>query len=116
MQLSPTLQVVHVVLTLDCGGLERVVAALARAGRPLGQRIAVVCLERPGMLAAQVESAGARVYCVHKRPGLRFETTARIEAVFRDSAPDAVHSHHIGAPIYSSPAGRRSGGPGVGPT
>ena len=58
---ATTIRVVHVVLSLDIGGLERIVADLVRVGRALGQIPSVICLERPGTLAAQVESPrGAR--------------------------------------------------------
>ena len=37
------LRVTHVVLSLDFGGLERVVLSLARAGRGLAQDVSLLC-------------------------------------------------------------------------
>ncbi len=104
---AKTIRVVHVVLSLDIGGLERIVADLVRVGRALGQNPSVICLERPGTLAAQVESLGVPVLCAGKPPGLRLETIGRIRELLRQSKPDVVHTHQIGALIYTGPAARR---------
>ena len=110
---ATTIRVVHVVLSLDIGGLERIVADLVRVGRVLGQIPSVICLERPGTLAAQVESLGVPVLCAGKPPGLRLETIGRIHELLRQSKPDVVHTHQIGALIYAGPAARREGVPVV---
>src|SRR5947209_1897060 len=67
------LYVTHAVLSLDCGGLERVVVDLARHGSKHGQQVSVLCLERPGLLAPQVERLGVRVVCLNKPPGVCWE-------------------------------------------
>ena len=41
------LRVAHVVLSLDVGGLERMVLDLVRQGRQFGQRPVIVCSELP---------------------------------------------------------------------
>ena len=103
------MKVAHVVLSMDVGGLERVVLDLVRRGRPLGQDAAVVCLERPGTLAPQVEAAGAEVRCVGKPPGRRPETVGLLRDLFEELSPDVVHTHQIGALYYAGPASRRAG-------
>jgi hypothetical protein len=65
------LRVTHVVLALDCGGMERVVLDLVREGKTLGQEPSVLCLERPGALAAQVEALGVPVVSLGKGPGVK---------------------------------------------
>src|SRR5262245_60297357 len=67
---TSSLSVTHVVDSLECGGLERVVVALVREGCRRGQKVDVVCLERPGALAPEAQRLGARVVCLHKAPGL----------------------------------------------
>ncbi|MBV8236523.1 MAG: glycosyltransferase [Acidimicrobiia bacterium] len=104
--MSGTLNVTHVVLSLDCGGLERIVLDLAHKGPELGQRVSVICLERPGTLAPQVEEAGARVLCLNKPPGRRPETVDRVGGALRQLRPDVVHTHQIGALFYTGPAAR----------
>jgi glycosyltransferase involved in cell wall biosynthesis len=110
---SEGLHVIHVVLSLDFGGLERVVLGLVRGGIALGQHVDVVCLERPGTLAGQAEALGARVLCLNKPPGLCWELVRRLETLFAARRPDVVHTHQIGALLYAGPAARRAGVPAV---
>ncbi|HVJ82783.1 MAG TPA: hypothetical protein VNC50_17065, partial [Planctomycetia bacterium] len=56
-----SLHVVHGVLSLDVGGLERIVLNLVIAARAAGRRASVICIERPGTLALAVEQAGGAV-------------------------------------------------------
>ncbi|HEV3166317.1 MAG TPA: glycosyltransferase [Isosphaeraceae bacterium] len=100
------LHVVHVVLSLDVGGLERNVLNQVVHGRGTGQRVSTVCLEQPGALAPQVEAAGAVVICMQKRPGIRPGMISQLIRVFRDLSPDVVHTHQIGTLLYSGPAAR----------
>ena len=101
---SERLNVTHVVLSLDVGGLERNVVNQIREGEKLGQRVSIVCIERPGTLAAKAESLGARLVSLDKRPGLRPRIIARLRASFRELRPDVVHTHQIGPLLYTGPA------------
>jgi glycosyltransferase involved in cell wall biosynthesis len=101
------LRVTHVVLSLDFGGLERVVLSLAGAGRGLGQDVSVLCLERPGSLAPEVEAMGTPLACVWKQPGLRWDTTDRVREVLRKFRPDVLHTHQMTALLYAGRAARR---------
>ncbi len=107
------LRVTHVVLSMELGGLESIVLDLVREGRRAGQSVAVVCLERPGVLAEQVEAQGGRLACIHKPPGIRLEVFGRLGRLFRELRPDVVHTHQIGALFYAGPAARRAGVPVV---
>jgi glycosyltransferase involved in cell wall biosynthesis len=107
------LKVIHVVLSLDIGGLEHIVLDLVGAGQKCGQDVAVLCLERPGALAPRVEALGVPVPCVHKRPGLKLGTVGRVKSILRELDPDVVHTHQIGALFYAGPAARRAGVPVV---
>ncbi len=103
------LRVVHAVLSLDCGGLERVVVDLARIGRKRGQEVSVLCLERPGALCAQAEQAGAHVVCLDKAPGLRWRRAACAQAALEELRPDVLHTHQVGALLHIGRAARRAG-------
>ena len=98
------LRVVHVVLSLDVGGLERNVINQVREGQALGQEVSVVCVTQPGTLASQVESLGGRLFCLDKRPGITLDTISRIRNLFRAMKPDIVHTHQIGTLFYAGPA------------
>jgi glycosyltransferase involved in cell wall biosynthesis len=103
-------KVLHVVLSLDCGGLERVVINLVREGQQLGQAVHVLCLERAGVFGGEVEALHAGPICLHKRPGVRLEMIGRIRRVIRRLEPDVVHTHQIGALFYAGPASRSVNG------
>lgn len=107
------MKVAHVVLSMDVGGLERVVLELVRCGRPLDQEVAVICLERTGALATMAEAVGAEVLCMGKPPGRRPETVARLRHTFERLRPDVVHTHQIGALYYAGRAASLSGVPGI---
>jgi glycosyltransferase involved in cell wall biosynthesis len=101
------LKVTHVVLALDTGGLERIVVDLVRTGRAHGLEPSVICLERPGTLAGQVEGLGTPLLCADKPPGLHLRTVRRVRELLRQLKPDVVHTHQIGALFYAGPAARR---------
>jgi glycosyltransferase involved in cell wall biosynthesis len=96
---------------MDVGGLERNVLNQVREGRRLGQRVSVLCLERPGALARQVEELGGRLLCVEKRPGLRPATAFRVGAALRLLRPRVVHTHQITSLLYAGAAARSLGVP-----
>lgn len=97
----------HVVLSLDVGGLERVVATLARAQREAGARVSVYCLDRPGALAAPLPDAGVPVHTVG-RGGRGFDLGAmlRLARLLRADRVRVVHCHNHGALVYGALAAR----------
>jgi sugar transferase (PEP-CTERM/EpsH1 system associated) len=109
-----SLRVVHVVLSLDCGGLEHVVLDLVRGGLEIGQKVSVICLEHKGVLAEQLEAAGVAVHSCEKRPGLHIRKLRRsLRRRFVEIRPDVVHTHQIGALFYAGPAAKSVGSPVV---
>lgn len=104
------LHIVHVVLSMDCGGLEHVVLALSKQAMSEGHKVSVVCLERPGQLADRAESLGASVHCLGKRPGVRLSLVGKLRRLFEEISPDVVHTHQVGALFYAGPAARRAAG------
>jgi glycosyltransferase involved in cell wall biosynthesis len=97
----------HVVLSLDVGGLERVVATLARAQRESGAHVSVFCLDRPGALAGPLPAAGVPVHTVG-RGGRGFDVGAmlRLARMLRADGVRVVHCHNHGALVYGALAAR----------
>jgi sugar transferase (PEP-CTERM/EpsH1 system associated) len=110
---AAALRVVHVVLTLDVGGLERNVVNQVREGQKLGQQVSIVCLERPGTLAGQVEALGGRVVSLNKRPGLRPGMILQARRALCELRPDVVHSHQLATLLYGGAAATSLGVPVV---
>lgn len=104
--MSVGLKVTHVVLSLDVGGLERNVVNQVREGRALGQSVSVICLERLGVLASQVEKLGGDVVCVDKKPGIQIPLIGKLRSVLRDLNPNVIHTHQIPTLFYAGLASR----------
>jgi glycosyltransferase involved in cell wall biosynthesis len=103
------LSVVHVVLSMDAGGLERIVLDLLSEAPHLNQRASVLCLERPGAWAEAAQSLGAAVVCANKPPGFHPRLIGRLTHTLADLRPDVLHTHQVGAMFYAAPAARRAG-------
>jgi glycosyltransferase involved in cell wall biosynthesis len=103
------LKVLHCVLSLDVGGLERIVVDLVRIGRRSGLDVNVLCLERPGLLAPEATAQGASVFCLNKPAGIIPETVNRAAEYLSQTAPDVIHAHQVGALWYVGQAARRAG-------
>ena len=103
------LHIAHGVLTLDVGGLERIVLDLVRVGRRQGHRVSVVCLERPGTLGPAAEAEGAIVVSLNKPPGRPPELVTKATGALGDLRPDVIHTHAVGALWYLGPAARALG-------
>ena len=111
--MAGTLRVVHVALSLGCGGLERLILDLVREGRALGQDVSVLCLDEPGVLADEARRLGASVACLHKGYGLRLGVVRQLRAFLLRERPDVVHTHQIGALFYAGPAAALAHAPAV---
>ncbi|HUR52606.1 MAG TPA: glycosyltransferase, partial [Gemmataceae bacterium] len=109
--MSAPLHVVHGVLTLDVGGLERIVLSLAREGRLRGHRVSIVCVEAPGQLADEVKAAGAEVVALGKPPGRLPAYIQKAKSLFDQLTPDVIHTHQIGAAWYLGRAAKSAGLP-----
>jgi glycosyltransferase involved in cell wall biosynthesis len=110
---SRQLHVVHVVLSLNVGGLERNVVNQVREGQKLGQKVSIVCLDEPGVLAPRVEAMGARVVTLGRLPGLRPAMILRTRKALAALRPDVVHTHQIATLLYGAAAAKLLGVPVV---
>lgn len=108
-------RVLHVATTLDRGGAEHALLALAgafrRGSRAERWRLDVVYLKGPGELADAFTSLGVTVHALGVA-GLRAALArSRLAAVVRAVRPDVVHSHLFKADVLAaSVLGRRRPG------
>ena len=94
------MRILHVVNSLEPGGMENGVVNMARALEPRGHEIHIACLERPGQFAERLPSP-ARVYVLGKSGGFSAGAAARLARLIARVQPHVVHSHNLGALIYS---------------
>lgn len=108
---SPNLRILHGAISLDVGGLERIVLDLARRGTTRGHTVSALCLERTGTLAGELQSAGIAVTALRKAPGITPELVDAIERHLEVTKPDVIHTHQVGPLWYIGRAAARLGIP-----
>ena len=96
------MKILHVVESLERGGLERVVISLALAQRDAGHDVEVNCLFREGLLAAELRAAGVALRCAAKRSGIDLPALRRLRAHARDMNAAMVHSHNAVSNYYAA--------------
>ncbi|HVQ16892.1 MAG TPA: glycosyltransferase [Vicinamibacterales bacterium] len=107
---SSPLTVVHVVASLDIGGLERVVFDLVTHADRSRVTPRVVCLEHTGDLAPRFVAAGVRVDCLPRTTGMT-RRILRLARFLRDSGADVMHAHNVKAHLHGALAARLAGVP-----
>ena len=94
-------KVLHVVLSLEPGGLENGLVNVARALNPDEFTLDVCCLEQAGQFAQRLP-ATSKVYVLAKRSGFSSRAVFDLARVIRASNADVVHTHNLGNLIYAS--------------
>ena len=89
-----TVRVLHVVHSLQVGGLEQGVVNVIR-GAPPHQHHTVVCMTTDGPLRDRLP-AGTAVHMLGKRPGHDLAMLWRLGRLLRQLRPDVVHSRNWG--------------------
>ena len=107
------LRIVHLVASLEIGGLERLVVDLAAEQRRSGHDVAICCLYQLGPFSSDAEAAGIPVTCFHKTDGVSPATFFRLARKLRQSAPDVVHTHNSLVHHYGALAAKLAGVPVV---
>src|SRR5580704_11619851 len=107
-RLSP-MRIVHLVASLEIGGLERLVVDLAREQRQSGHEVSICCLYRRGPFAEDAEAAGIPVTCFNKTDGIHPGVFFRLSQKLRQSPPDVVHTHNTLVHHYGALAAKLAG-------
>jgi glycosyltransferase involved in cell wall biosynthesis len=107
---SRPLNVVHVVASLDVGGLERVVLDVVTHADRTRVAPRVICLDRLGAWASRLSDAGIPVECVPRADGWMPGRILRLARLLRASAADVVHTHNVKSHLHGALAARLGGG------
>jgi glycosyltransferase involved in cell wall biosynthesis len=92
------IRVVHLVIALEIGGLEMVVANLARQ---IGRRfeLRIVCLEGLGPIATRLEHSGVAVECIGTPDTSVVSSVLTLRRRLQALRPDLLHTHNEKAHI-----------------
>lgn len=100
------LRVAHVVLQLDKGGMEKLLAEFARHADRSRFDLRFVSLSSRGSVAAEIEACGSPVTALEEPPGIRPGMVMRLARLFREWKADVVHMHNTKPLFYAAPAAR----------
>jgi glycosyltransferase involved in cell wall biosynthesis len=98
------LRIMHVVESLDRGGLERVVCDLVLEQKRQGHAVEVFCIFSPGAFAPELRDAGINVSSAGKTRGPDLATLLALRAAVRRSGARVIHTHNPVANYYSCAA------------
>jgi glycosyltransferase involved in cell wall biosynthesis len=97
---SGQIRILHVVLSLEPGGMENGLVNVAQSLDPAEFEVHVACLERGGDFVERLpEPSLARV--LDKPPPFSARTVYRLAQQLRSVRPQVVHSHNLGPLIYA---------------
>jgi glycosyltransferase involved in cell wall biosynthesis len=99
-------RVVHVALSLDVGGTERLIIEMVKRLAP--RSAAVCCLDAPGSWATVLTDLGIPVVALHRKPGFRPSLALQLAAVAARFRANVIHCHHYSPFVYGQLAALRS--------
>ena len=92
--------VLHLVYSLDVGGLETLLVDCINRMPPEKYRHAVVCLTRYSDFAQRITQPGVELFALHKPPGLGLGTHLAFWKLARRLRPAIVHTYNLSALEY----------------
>ena len=95
------IRVLHVVNSLEPGGMENGVVNVASRLDPAAFQVQVCCLERVGKFAARLPGH-VPVQVLNKQPGFSVWTVFSLARVIAQFGPSVLHTHNLGPLIYAS--------------
>jgi glycosyltransferase involved in cell wall biosynthesis len=95
------MRVVHVVFSLDAGGMENGIVNLVNGLEPAGFESHVFCIDRPGAFASRL-TRPERVCTYGRRSGFSTGAVLALGRQLRRLRPHLIHSHNLGPLIYSA--------------
>jgi len=106
------MNILHVINSLQCGGLEKVTIDLSMGLRERGHHVIVCCLEGLGDLYKD-DLGGVEVISLNKKPGLDLRLPFRLAMRARRNKTDVIHTHNPGPLVYGTIAGKLAHVPAI---
>jgi glycosyltransferase involved in cell wall biosynthesis len=95
------MRILHVVFSLEPGGMENGVANVTRALEARGHEIHVCCLAHGGKFVERFDRP-ERIHILGKSEGVSLAAVMRLGSQIRRVSPDIIHTHNFGPLIYTS--------------
>jgi glycosyltransferase involved in cell wall biosynthesis len=100
MSASP-LKILHLVISLEPGGMENGVVNLSNSLDPMEFDVHVCCLSLAGEFAARLTRPD-RIHVLGKPPGFSWRATLALARLISQLQPRVLHTHNLGPLIYGS--------------
>lgn len=107
-QLNP-LKIMHVVLSMEVGGAEKLVYDMVRHPAFAEVKPVVCCLDAIGELGEKLMQEGYKVYCKGRRSGIDLSVTLWLREIITSEGITVVHAHQYTPLFYSNPAALLAG-------
>ena len=91
----------YIVNSLNPGGTERLVMEMGLAFRR-EFRVAIVCLDEPGLWATDLRRQGVPVHCLWRQPGLDLSMPVKIARLAREIDAAIIHAHQCTPWFYGA--------------
>jgi len=95
------LRILHVVFSLDAGGMENGVVNVSAALSPGEFEVHACCLARGGAFVGRFPNP-ERVRVLGKQEGFSASTVVALARHIRQVSPDIIHTHNLGPLIYTA--------------
>jgi len=101
--------VVHVVQSLDVGGMENGIVNIANIINKDKFKLTICCLSHKGALANRIVDNGVSLICMDWKGGVDLNLFWSLAKIFRDIGADIVHTHGWLSFVYGAVASKLSG-------
>lgn len=97
----PRLKILHVVFSLEPGGMENGLVNVARGLNREEFEVYVCCLDRGGAFVERLPEP-SNVFILGRQQGFSMKTVMGLKQILRQLKPDVIHTHNLGPLIYAS--------------
>lgn len=104
--MTDKIKIIHVLQSLEVGGLENGVVNLANSIDKTRFDIVLCCLRREGALRERLDKS-IRVKCLHEKDGFNPARLFKLARFFYNEKPHIVHMHGWGSDLFSGVLGAR---------
>jgi sugar transferase (PEP-CTERM/EpsH1 system associated) len=106
--MAKPVRILQVVLSLEVGGLERVVLDLINHATA-DFSFVICCLDAKGALSSGITRPNTKVVLLGRHPGLDLSLSFRIASLARKENIQIIHTHNAAAHLYGSMGGKLAG-------
>ena len=105
-QRNKKIKLMHIVFSLDTGGLEKLIPELVKRVDSNRFDCSVCCLTKKGALSQELTELGARLFYLNKKEGVDYLLPFRLKRLLRKEKVDIVHTHDNSTVLYGTIAAK----------